>query len=175
MPKQLSPAEINALEQALTALAPLPSAIDRDRLMYRAGQASSAGRRWPWPSATAVLAMAVAALGAVVIFRPEATVAPQAASAEKGKVRVVEKIVYVKVPAPAPAEPKSTPPASTSSEAPAEDLGPVAFSMGHFQLQNQLLRWGLDGLELRPIPSARQSPVPVDPLLDTRASSGRLH
>lgn len=63
--------DITEVESALRSLSPKRSHIDRDRLMYLAGQASvressSVNPRWPrlvWPSATAAMTLVAATLG----------------------------------------------------------------------------------------------------------------
>src|SRR5207249_654076 len=76
------------LEAALAGLAPRPPDLDRDRLLFRAGQESAGrrGRLWPW--ATGLLAAVAAGLGALLILRPD----PQP----------VERVVYVPVKEEAP-------------------------------------------------------------------------
>ncbi len=88
------PDDFPALEAALAALKPRVKVIDRDRLMYRAGQAAArrdgvalslaaqaklacdgnaaAGLRhsWHWPAACASLTIVAAILMLLVIFRP---------------------------------------------------------------------------------------------------------
>lgn len=61
--------ELAAVEAALAALAPRPAAVDRDRLMFQAGQAAAAralGPRhaaWRWPCATAASLVLALVLG----------------------------------------------------------------------------------------------------------------
>jgi len=67
-PEPLRP-ELSAVEAALASLAPRSSGLDRDRLMYLAGQAAglkTARRRpaaWLWPCATAASLLLAAVLG----------------------------------------------------------------------------------------------------------------
>jgi hypothetical protein len=160
MPEQPSSAEIAALEEALTALSPAPVSLDRDRLMFRAGQAVASRGRWRWPASTAALAVVASALGAMLAFR---------APVETEKLKVVEKVVYVKVKEPmkAPTQPKTEPDEIIStSSANSEDPGPVAFSLGYFQLQDQLLKRGLDGLPSLPPAPAQESALSSRGLLD---------
>jgi hypothetical protein len=93
--------ELKAIESALGALAPAPSRLDRDRLMYRAGALSRPGttrRGWAWPSIAALLALVVLGESLLLAARPRA--------------RVVERIVVVREPAPpAPSVSLSTDPA----------------------------------------------------------------
>lgn len=82
----------DALESALAMLQPAPSRIDRDKIMYAAGQSAAtttqpAPRRWLWPTMTVLsLCIAVTALGmyASAKNRPPTT-----------------RVVYVNRPAPA--------------------------------------------------------------------------
>jgi hypothetical protein len=72
-PLNLDP--LTALEAALAALVPRADRLDRDRLMFLAGQASRDTRhaRWPWPAAFAAMtAVAAGLLVALVIeSRPQ--------------------------------------------------------------------------------------------------------
>ncbi len=169
MPEQPSSAEIAALEGALAALAPAPVSLDRDRLMFRAGQAVVMRGRWIWPASTAALTVAASVLGLLLAFRPSLAPEQMARSNGPEKVKVVQRIVYVKVkePMPAPAQPKTEPAEVISTESSqSEDPGPVAFSLGYFQLQEQLMKRGLDGLQsLPPVPArapAQSSDTPLD-------------
>ena len=61
----LTPAQ-GELERALAGLRPIPMSIERDRLMFRAGQASVRRRNLIWPAAAAVLTVL---LGASLFYR----------------------------------------------------------------------------------------------------------
>src|SRR6266851_10384501 len=63
--------EMTSLETALAGLAPRPAGIDRDRLMFLAGQRSAAWPGWLWPCASAALASAATLLGVLILYRPE--------------------------------------------------------------------------------------------------------
>jgi hypothetical protein len=144
--------ELTALEQALRGLAPHPGGLDRDTLLFRAGQAS-VPRRWIWPAATAVSTAAGLVLGVLLAVRPPPP--------------VVERIIHVPVPAPAPAPPPapespSEPISVPRSSTPPEETPP------HLRMIEHLLRWGLDGLEQPP--PAPPSRTPAHPYL----SSGEL-
>jgi hypothetical protein len=89
--------DLKAFEADLAALQPRADRLDRDRLMFLAGQAAAARgnaaaaartRRWAWPAALAAMTTVAAALLAVVVWRPE----PQ----------VVERIIEAPVERPAP-------------------------------------------------------------------------
>ena len=129
---------LTELEAALAGLAPLPPALDRDHLLFRAGQDSARrGRLWPW--ATGLLAAVAAGLGALLVLRPEPP--------------PVERIVYVPVREEAPpVRPAADRPViairENNGKAAPADTDSARF--GAFQLRQQMLRWGIDAL-----PSAR--------------------
>jgi len=84
------PEDLKALEAALAALVPRGDRLDRDRLMFLAGQAAgsqprAARHRWAWPAAFSAMTAAAASLLVIVAARP----GPQ----------IVERIVEVPVPA----------------------------------------------------------------------------
>ena len=62
--------ENKPLEEALKSLQPLAGAFDRDRLMYRAGQASAPRRSWAWPALASVLALTSAGLTFALVLQP---------------------------------------------------------------------------------------------------------
>jgi hypothetical protein len=136
---------LNDVAAALAALAPHPPALDRDRLLFKAGRAS-APRPWFWRITAATTTSVAVVLAAVVILRP--LPAP------------VDRVVYVQVavPPPQPAPPKEeikTPPTTVESEPPEP-----AYSWPttpYTRLEDRLLRWGLDGLD-EPSPSPPAAP-----------------
>src|SRR5262249_15683564 len=67
----MSENEMTPLESALAALDPRPVTLDRDRLMYLAGQRSAARRGWVMPCIAAALASAATLLGVLLLYRPE--------------------------------------------------------------------------------------------------------
>ncbi len=79
--------ELTALEDALVRLAPA-SGVNRDALMFRAGQASV--RRRAWPIAAVASTLTAAGLAAVLLLRPPT---------------VLERVVLVE-PSPAPTAPQ---------------------------------------------------------------------
>ncbi|MBV9126188.1 MAG: hypothetical protein JO112_22800 [Planctomycetes bacterium] len=146
MSEELHDPELAALEAALAGLQPLPGKLNRDQLLFRAGQAS--GRRgWLWPSAAGALALVAAGLAATLVAHP---VPPR-----------VERIVYVHVPAqvlpPTPAE-SSFPRKRTLSPASVADR-PPALPGDYLKLRDQVLCWGVDALP--------QSPAPPPALADS--------
>jgi hypothetical protein len=141
-------ARLTPLEGALRALAPRPAALDRDALLFRAGQAA-ARRGWGWPLAAAVSSAAAAVLAVALVTRPGP--APRVITV----TRFVERVAPASVPVPPgpqypPAEPAGV----------AWEPGPTPY----FRLQEQVSRWGLDGLpDLPPAPPGE--PLTADRLL----------
>jgi hypothetical protein len=84
--------ELNAFEASLVALKPASGGIDRETLMFRAGQESMRPRGWLWPGATAAMALTAAMLGGLIVLRPTIT-----------------QVVYVEVEKPAFAKQESPP------------------------------------------------------------------
>jgi hypothetical protein len=120
------------LAAALAGLAPRPPDLDRDRLLFRAGQQAAArrGRLWPW--ATGLLAAVAAGLAAVLVLRPDP--------------RPVERVVYVPVREEAPpVRPAAMSPAAPAAPATGEEDAERA-RISAFKLRRQVLRWGLDAL-----------------------------
>ncbi len=133
-----TPPELTALEAALGDLVLRPAGVDRDAVLFRAGQVA-APRRWFWPCATLAASAAAVVLGVLLALRP----APE----------VRERIVYV--PAPAHRAPERTQGADAlrspeqGADAPrSPDADPSApvYSSPQRRLEEHLFRWGLDGL-----------------------------
>src|SRR5207253_10879014 len=61
--------ELASLAAGLAKLAPSAGQLDRDQLLFRAGQASAGQRGWLWPGMAAFLAFAVGAVGFSDLFR----------------------------------------------------------------------------------------------------------
>jgi hypothetical protein len=124
--------ELSDLEKLLAALPPRPATLNRDHLLFRAGQASMR-RSWAWPLAAVVMSVAAGCLATIVGFRrhPEPV------------IRTVQ--VPVLVPAPvvakeaAPQEYPLSTPQMSSHEAPPSTLS-------YWRLQQQALRFGVEGL-----------------------------
>jgi hypothetical protein len=124
-----TPPELTALETALRDLAPAAAVLDRDALLFRAGQAA-APRRWFWPAATALSSTAAVVLAVLLACRPTV---------------FVDRVVPVPGEQPAPAGPD-----------PFETLVPqvrVPLRLPpNRQLEENLLDAGLDGLGKSPPP-----------------------
>ena len=141
MSESTSDPKLAALEKSLTALVPVPGRIDRDQLLFRAGQASVRTRPWLWPTSTALLAVVACVLGTALVMRPAPTTA--------------DRVVYVPVPPPAgmsaaPRHPVVAPssPGTLSSIGDTENLW--ASSAEYLQQRNQAIRWGVDALPQPP-------------------------
>ena len=142
--------ELNAVAAELMAITPARSRLDRDRVMFLAGQASrpaSGGRRF-WHAAAACLGLIASAEAALLAHRP----AP----------RVVEKIVVVREPAapiPEVGEVDRVPD-------PFPVLAEIDISLGRSareRMAAQVLRYGLDGLPAPPTgrwSDAETAPIP---------------
>ena len=68
------PADLKAFEARLAALKPRPDRLDRDALLFEAGQASAQvglPYRWAWPSAFGAMTTLAVVLLTVVLLRPE--------------------------------------------------------------------------------------------------------
>ena len=146
MPERPHESPLTDVERALLTLAPAPPALDRDRLLFEAGRRSAPGRRL-WPCATAALALLAAGLGAAMVLRP----------APPPIVRIIPMDRPVPPPPTAPASPEPA------------DESPAPAGPGYFQLQEQLLTRGLDGLPEPPPPPA----VPPEALEHLLGTPGR--
>jgi hypothetical protein len=148
------PPDLSELQSALKSLTPEPPRLDRDRVIFRAGQAQA--RRWYWPAAALVSSAVAACLALVLILRP----------APPPTERVTERIVYVKVlePAIAPA-----PPAVTQSPTREPELDGTSgrddqprTNLGYYRLQQLVLRIGLENLPALPmLPPPAEQPIPA--------------
>ena len=126
---------LNELADALARLVPAPGQFDRDALIYRAGLAAARPRpSWLWPCATAAMALLAAGLGAALFL--------QTPRQQVREVVVIRDLRQEPEPPPAPAP-------SAAGETPARQP-PLTF---YTQLQEQVLRWGLDGLPQQPPPA----------------------
>lgn len=154
--------ELTALETALRELRPQPESLDRAVLMYRAGRA--AAHTWPWPLATLTATTLALVLGILLLLRPSPP--------------VVMQVVYL--PAPESSEVASgghQPP--VGEEEPGADaprspdvvealaLDPLDASARrrYLQMQERVLRWGLDGIPPPPPAPPLPAPPTVEQLL----------
>jgi hypothetical protein len=135
--------ELTALETALRALPPAGPALDRDAVLFRAGQAAAARPRWGWPLAAAASLLAAVGLGLLHYLQP-----PPAP---------VERIVYVPV-----VREKVIEVAIQGAPAAAPERTPVAWNdpLSYTALRTQALRHGVESLPGPPPVSPRPDPSP---------------
>jgi hypothetical protein len=164
--------DLKAAEAALGSLVPRSSRIDRDRLMFLAGQAAGRGQgsgvggqalgvggqvipSWLWPAATAAMVLVSVTLGGLLWSRsgPE----------------TIERIVYVPVERPAPSSPTVVQSTTPEPQIPriTNTLGSLvlggSIQADYLRLRNQVLVSGLDALpEPRHAASNTKSPEPSD-------------
>jgi hypothetical protein len=153
MSEQIPPdPELTEIEAALVSLTPMRSRLDRDRLMFRAGQAArrpTTAAHWAWPSIAA--ALAVVALGEAVALRQRPgprdfdgqTVAQKPAQSGPKEPEPAPVVILVQTP---------------------NDPGPavIPMLMGYEQLRNRSIRLGPDGLpELPPLASRSEISEPA--------------
>ncbi len=146
---------------SLGALTPASARLDRDALMFRAGQWATGRRsrtgRFAWPAVAASLAMVALGEGALLAIQPGA--------------RVVERIVVVHVPAPVPPPVPMPEVAAPVASIPFQTYPLALNETPAGRLAGQLLRYGLDGLPPSPTASghgevARSSPATSGRMLD---------
>jgi hypothetical protein len=151
--------ELAGLEAALAALAPMPGRIDRDALLFRAGQVSVRGRSWAWPATSVALGMVAVGLVFVLSFRPSPT--------------PVERVVYVTVEKPGQPLPAAREPAAPALEPESTTPGQLAEQqspMNYLQRERQVVRWGLEGAPDMPeAPSPSRLPLTRDSVLGAPA------
>ncbi|SRR6266478_3276557 len=128
--------KLAALEKSLSALVPAPGRIDRDQLLFRAGQASARRPQRLWPCAMALVSVIAVGLGLALMIRPEP--------------RVIERVVFVSPESQAPASGStgSTPlPNATAVQNKTESSRELwVSSAGYVQQRDQAIRWGVDAL-----------------------------
>jgi hypothetical protein len=133
--------ELNAIASRLGSLEPARSRIDRDLVMFRAGQASVRPPRWrrrAWNGIAASLALVALGEGVLLAHRPP----PQ----------IVKDVVVVREPAPAPPAPASVVEqsvAEVTESLPSESslwLGQTAYE----RQVAQVMRNGLDDMPVSP-------------------------
>ncbi|MCI0459300.1 MAG: hypothetical protein L0Z62_20315 [Gemmataceae bacterium] len=136
---------LTGLESVLKGLAPAAPRLDRDALLFRAGQASVPRPGRLWPCATCLLALVAGGLGLALAVRPEAPVR--------------ERVVFITMPAPEPpGKPDPlrglTPPARQAPvTAPSFGGSAEQGRLGYHALSRLVLRWGIEGLP-RSVPAA---------------------
>jgi hypothetical protein len=153
--------ELDHLAETLASLVPITRPVDRDRLLFRAGQLSALRKNRLWAGSSAVLATTTIVLAILLVQRPEP--------------RVESRLVYV---------PAQTPDARVTDSAPsAEDERPVPSDIvarengapNCYQLERFMLRWGADAWPDRP--AVAELPVQERPQSAwwSDRSSGKTH
>jgi hypothetical protein len=127
--------ELASLAAGLAKLAPSAGRLDRDQLLFRAGQTSAGQRGWLWPGVAAFLAFAVGAVGLSDLLRS----APQR----------VQCVIYQRVEPPvspaqqvADRQPAPQYPAATASD---QSEAPVV-EQSYVRLQRLVFAFGVDAL-----------------------------
>jgi hypothetical protein len=155
--------EVSALESALKRLVPAGQ-LRRDEIMYRAGRAAAGRRGWIWPA----LAVAMTAVAAAIAVRPLWQPEPQ---------RVTERtVVVLTLPAAAPSAPATdeVPPTSPERFAAEQPTGPVHHPGNYYQMQKQVLRWGVDSLPApAPVVGGSGGPSSLHSLLQAAREGGK--
>ena len=148
----LSPGEME-LESALGGLQPVAVAIERDRLMYRAGQSSARRRNLAWPILTVALALL---LGVSLLHQPETQV----------QTVEVEKLVYLK---------EAVPPTQSVLHVAIQGAQPDPYQLqaqaNYVKLRAKVLTEGLDVLPKRRSRSASAAREGRENYLTIRKSS----
>ena len=130
MPEEAHHPELAATEAALASLAPLPGQLDRDQLMFRAGQASATRRHWLWPAATSAIALLSTGLGLALVLQP----APQQ----------ITHVVYVPVEAPSSPTLPLAYSESPSTDATGSQSAERPLPLSSYQLEQLALRFGVE-------------------------------
>jgi hypothetical protein len=146
---------LSRLANSLAVLQPRVRPLDRDALMFRAGQASVPRTGWKWPLAASLSSFLAVVLGATLVLR-----------AAQGPA-----VVSVPKPMPPMRNWQDQPPAVPFAAPPGAPTTPSPYSSTeepplprHLQIQEQILRWGLDGLPAAPAP-AQPRPESIDMFL----------
>jgi hypothetical protein len=127
--------ELDRLAEALAGLIPATRAVDRDRLLFRAGQLSAARKTRLWAGASMVLATSTTVFALLFVQRPAA--------------RVEQQFVYV--PAVEPVSRATERVTPIAEERPATPVT-LAREDGQtcYQMEQLVLRWGVDALPVQP-------------------------
>jgi hypothetical protein len=149
--------EREPLESALAGLKPAAAALDRDRLMFAAGQAAAPKRHGVWPAASVALFCLSLGLAAALAVRPTETV----------------RIVYVPreakdvKPAPAPPTPvpEVTPAPRPETDAMVADTTPTVGG-DYLRLRRQVLRFGVESLPEAPPLASSGKTLSIDSLIE---------
>jgi len=161
--------DLSELERTLRSLRPASPQLDRDRLMFLAGQASAAPLSATvkalrpraaifWPSATAAMTLVSLGLGMTLALRPPTIV--ERVVQVPAPVRVVQEIT---LPDPKPARIESS---NAVAEAPSRQSKTVATVSGggqYLRLRDQAIAHGIDFVDsLAPVTRTTKSPTSHD-------------
>ncbi len=128
---EFSEPELTGLEASLARLRPQVGSLNRDQVLFRAGQAS-VRRGWVWPAAA--MSFGLAAIALALAWWAQPGPAPEV------------RVVYLS----APAAPAPAPPAVIPEKEKPLPQGPA---LAYLHLREQLLRLGVDSLpSLPPLP-----------------------
>jgi hypothetical protein len=130
---------LNELANVLARLRPAPAPLDRDLLMYRAGLLARRRWQWFWPCLAAAMTLLATGLGLGLLFQP-----PH---------QQVHQVIVVRETQPPP---ETAPPVPAAAADHPARQPPLTY---YTQLQEQVLRWGLDGLPQPPAPPADKGPT----------------
>ena len=173
------PLPLDPIESVLAGFTPAPPQLDRDRLMYLAGQASACSplvsradilsrpgrtaqgtRRWLWPASTAALAATSLSLAVALFVRPT----PQS------QIVYRDRPVFIEAPA-------SVSPAANERSFDRQPVPPAArlakspLDGGYLNTRRVALRIGVDGLGTPSSGSEAASPATYLDLLKTLAGA----
>jgi hypothetical protein len=137
MPEESNNPELASVAAALASLAPSAGRLDRDQILFRAGQASAPRSRGPWPALCAALAAAAVVLGVFAVRQREP--------------RTIERIVLVPKDVPVPRIPiaRNEPAAPSSESANQGSDWPPPSPLSYYRLEQVASRWGVEEL---PVP-----------------------
>jgi hypothetical protein len=138
-------ADLNALGKDLQGLMPRACPINRDAVMFRAGQASVPWN-WKWPFATALSSCVAVTFAAALLLQP-ALPSPTIQPYYSGPIRGP-------IPPPAASWSSNDPPGGpmTPGDVMTANEEPLPTpDTAYFHAQDSLLRWGLDGLPMPPL------------------------
>jgi hypothetical protein len=166
MSEEIHGPELRALEAKLAALQPT-GRIDRDQVLFRAGQLSVGPRAaWGWRCATGMLAVVSVALAGVVVLRPTARpldrVAQQPPPPRRGPEAQQQRPPAQ--PAPEPPSPQPARPADQRMARAGRDE-PWPDPTGPRALEQQVLRWGLGAIPPPRATASAEPPLSVEGLL----------
>lgn len=145
--------DLNRLGRELRGLTPQPCPINRDAVMFRAGQAS-VPRNWLWPVATALSTCLAITFGAALLIQPAFEHRVEATPTWKPNPHNYDPPVQNGIMPGGPGDGPGEVPAATTEE----EIWPAP-QTGYFHAENKVLRWGLDGIAS---PPAAPAPRPAE-------------